>query len=245
MKHGNWLSRMERESRCRWALSYLTRHHVRLVKHDTYGRSELSTDKEKLVATLGELERSGDFERIRLLKEAVRQERAAELRAKERRAIKRLDLGYSARLQLAQQARAARQTQARYIEDMIETENRLRKTESQTLKNERAKLKSMAIMLDERRDKLDKHQRTLELREEALRKLNSLVEPLSSFVDQLLALDVHRDGTVEGELSLPEGYGLDHIRNVKACISDILSLEVGQVGAANGWGQSASFSVSR
>jgi len=223
VSHGKWLSRLEREKRCSWALDYLSRNKVQLVTHDANNRFELRTHKEKLAATVRELERSGGGERIRLLKEAVRQERAAELRAKEGRAIKRLDLGYSARQKLAHHARAARQTQARYIEDMLETEDRLRKVESRLLKNERDKLKGRAALLNERRDELDKRQRDLDLREKSLRKLNGLAEPLTGFIDELLALD---EEAVSG-VHLPEIYGLGRLQILKSCLAEMRALEAG------------------
>lgn len=213
---------MEREKRCGWALGYLSRHEVEVISHDAFGRHILKTDKEKLSATIHKLEHNGDVKRIRLLKEAVRQERAAESRIKEGRKIKRLDLSSSAVRMLAQQARAARQTGARYVEEMLETEDSLRKKESQILKNERGRLRDMAALQSQRRDDLDKRQKSLEQKEESLRKLSQLTSPLGSFIDRVLALD--EDATTG--VHLPELYGVEELQRLKAVLAELAAAEL-------------------
>ena len=222
MGHSEWLSRMEKEKRCGWALNYLSQNGVTLATQQNYERSELQTDKQKLGATLRELEQANDYKRIQKLKDAVRQQRAKENRKKERRAIKRLDLSYSALQKLKQHARYARQTQARYVEEMLETEDTLRKEESQLLKNKRGKLRDMAALQSQRRDSLDKRQKTLEQKEESLRKLSQLAAPLDSFIDRILALD---EGATTG-VHLPELYGVEKLQRLKAILAELAAAEL-------------------
>lgn len=236
-----WTDRVQRDGLVEFAIGYLQEHKVELPVNsrrrsvaDMAPRAKLA----EMVADVMRLE-GGEF-RFRLLQDAVRQKRAALIREKEKRSIKRLDLRDSVCAKLESLSRATRLRQSTLVENLITDEAAIRKSESATLKSQRQKVKEDArrmkeegVELEAREVALKGKEVELSRREESFARrlarlaafdtlLNAIMECKAE--DLKVIINIDPEGGVENLLSFPVAEGAsESVQPVADAWAEVLS----------------------
>ena len=236
-----WTDRVQRDGLVEFAIGYLQEHKVELPVNARRRSVADMTPRAKLAEMVADFMRLKDGEfRFRLLQDAVRQKRAALVREKERRSIKRLDLSDSVCAKLESLSRATRLRQSTLVENLISDEAAIRKSESATLKSQRQKIKEDSKRMKEEEAELKAREVALEGKEVELSRreesfsqrlgrlaafdtlLNAIMECKAE--DLKVIINIDPEGGVENLLSFPAAEGSsESVKPVADAWAEVLS----------------------
>lgn len=182
------------------------------------------TPRAKLAEMVAEVLRSEDGElRFRLLQDAVRQKRAALVREKEKRSIKRLDLRDSVCAKLESLSKVSRLRQSTLVENLISDEAEIRRSESVTLKHQRQIMKERSQIMKAKGDELEFREKRLSHQEGSLSKRLSRLEAYERLVNAILACEANDlDGVMNvSEKGIEYVYAFTASRDLACEIRDV------------------------
>lgn len=223
-----WTDRVQRDGLVEFAIGYLQEHKVELPVNARRRSVADMTPRAKLAEMVADVMRLKDGEfRFRLLQDAVRQKRAALVREKEKRSIKRLDLSDSACAKLESLSRATRLRQSTLVENLITDEDAIRKRESIALKHQRQIIRERSDDLKVKGDELESREKRLLREEESFAERLSKLETYEKLVNALLACDAN---DLSGVMNVSEK-GIEYVYSFTA--SRDLTSEIREV--KNAW----------